>query len=233
VATIIGTCTSVPFRLNSPLRLKSIHASTRPLLYSCSSVGAICGGTSAGFTSQYLGRRLTIIIYIVSVGAFIPLWILPKSFPQLAAGAFCVQFFVQGAWGVIPIQLAELSPADFRATFPGLMYQLGNMVASASAQIEALGGEHLHIELKGKEVPDYAKVQGMLLGTVAAFTILVTFLGPENHASHFEDEEGSSQDDAYSTDRPTRRYHLGGKIRPCSLEIHQKQEQDVDQIESA
>ena len=116
VATIIGTCTSFPFRLNSPLRLKSIQTSTRPLLHSYSSVGAICGGTSAGFTSQYLGRRLTIIIYIVSVGAFIPLWILPNSFPKLAAGAFCVQFFVQGAWGVIPIQLAELSPADFRAT---------------------------------------------------------------------------------------------------------------------
>ena len=71
----------------------------------------------------------------------------------------------------------------------------------------------------------------MLLGTVAAFTVLVTFLGPENHASHFEDEEGSSQDDAYSVDRHPRRYHLGGEIRAGSLEIFQKQEQDIEQVE--
>jgi SHS family lactate transporter-like MFS transporter len=77
--------------------------------------------------------------------AFIPLWIIPDTFPKLAAGAFCVQFGVQGAWGVvspifasrrsseladveqIPIFLAELSPPAFRATFPGVAYQLGNV----------------------------------------------------------------------------------------------------------
>lgn len=80
--------------------------------------------------------------------AFIPLWILPTSFSALAAGAFCIQFGVQGAWGVvslsipvphlgtrteasralqIPIQLAEISPPAFRATFPGVAYQLGNV----------------------------------------------------------------------------------------------------------
>ena len=80
--------------------------------------------------------------------AFIPLWIIPDSFSSLAAGAFCIQFGVQGAWGVvrlyyslkslqlaltrihhpqIPIQLAELSPPAFRATFPGVAYQLGNV----------------------------------------------------------------------------------------------------------
>lgn len=60
-------------------------------------------------------------------GVFIPLWILPSGFGALAAGAFCVQFGVQGAWGVIPIQLAEMSPPGFRATFPGVAYQLGNV----------------------------------------------------------------------------------------------------------
>jgi SHS family lactate transporter-like MFS transporter len=78
--------------------------------------------------------------------AFIPLWIIPTSFSTLAAGAFCVQFGVQGAWGVvrlglyraecraypffnvqIPIQLAEMSPPAFRATFPGVAYQIGNV----------------------------------------------------------------------------------------------------------
>jgi len=60
-------------------------------------------------------------------GIFIPLWIIPTSFSGLVAGAFCVQFGVQGAWGVIPILLAEMSPPGFRATFPGVAYQLGNV----------------------------------------------------------------------------------------------------------
>lgn len=99
--------------------------------------GAVAGGTIAGLVSQRLGRRLTMMLFILSIGAFIPLWIIPSGFSALAAGAFCVQFGVQGAWGIIPIQLAEMSPPAFRATFPGLMYQLGNMVSSASSQIEA------------------------------------------------------------------------------------------------
>jgi hypothetical protein len=85
------------------------------------------GGAIAGSVSQYIGRRLTIIIFVFFSGAFIPLWILPSSFSGLAAGAFWVQFGVQGAWGVIPIQLAEMSPPGFRATFPGVAYQLGNV----------------------------------------------------------------------------------------------------------
>lgn len=56
------------------------------------------------------------MLFILSIGAFIPLWIIPSGFSALSAGAFCVQFGVQGAWGVIPIQLAEMSPPSFRAT---------------------------------------------------------------------------------------------------------------------
>lgn len=81
--------------------------------------------------------------------AFIPLWILPSSFPGLSAGAFFIQVGVQGAWGVvchlyfysrdaysspfnqIPIFLTELSPPAFRATFPGVAYQLGNVRSRA------------------------------------------------------------------------------------------------------
>lgn len=97
----------------------------------------MAGGTIAGIISQRLGRRLTMMSFILLIGCFIPLWIIPSGFSSLAAGAFCVQFGVQGAWGVIPIHLAEMSPPAFRATFPGLMYQMGNMVSSASSQIEA------------------------------------------------------------------------------------------------
>ncbi|KIL56985.1 hypothetical protein M378DRAFT_1031639 [Amanita muscaria Koide BX008] len=153
----------------------------------------------------FLGRRLTIVSFLLLVGAFIPLWILPSSFSALSAGAFCLQFGVQGAWGVIPIQLAEMSPPAFRATFPGVAYQLGNMISAASAQIEAVGGAQNMIMLNGKLVPDYAKVQGIFIGVVAAYVIIVTILGPENHGSHFEQhkaafEEGAGVDSAIEDD---------------------------------
>jgi len=168
-------------------------------------VGAIVGGGIAGWMSQYVGRRLTIVLMCIFLGAFIPLWILPSTFGALSAGAFFIQFGVQGAWGVIPIQLAEMSPPAFRATFPGLAYQLGNMISSASAQIEATGGEQQTTTVfengKIQVVPDYAKVQGILIGVVTAFVIFITIIGPENHGSHFEKHkvafmEGAADDSA-------------------------------------
>jgi len=170
--------------------------------------GAIAGGTVAGFTSQYIGRRLTIIIFVLLVGVFIPLWIIPTTFSKLSAGAFCVQFGVQGAWGVIPILLAEISPPAFRSTFPGVAYQLGNMVSSASAQIEATGGEQHSTTIQTssgpKVVPDYAFVQGIFIGVIAIYVIVLTLLGPENHGSHFERSKtafqaGASKEDVNSS----------------------------------
>lgn len=191
-----------PTYLTNSKGISTHDATVATIIGNC---GAIAGGAFAGWLSQYLGRRLTIVIHVMLVGAFIPLWILPSSFSGLAAGAFCIQFGVQGAWGVIPIQLAEMSPPAFRATFPGVAYQIGNMVSSASAQIEATGGEHLRTTIIEKgvpvDVPDYATVQGILIGVVAAFVIVVTIIGPENHGSHFEKHkaafiEGAAQDDA-------------------------------------
>ncbi|KAH8992587.1 MFS general substrate transporter [Lactarius hatsudake] len=166
------------------------HAIVATIIGNC---GAITGGAIAGSVSQYIGRRLTIILFVLLSGIFIPLWILPSSFSALSAGAFCVQFGVQGAWGVIPIQLAEMSPPGFRATFPGVAYQLGNMISSASAQIEAVGGSHLKKTVVRDgvvtEVPDYATVQGILLGAIATFVIIITTIGPENHGSNFEQQK--------------------------------------------
>ena len=92
-------------------------------------------------------------------------------------------YIVVFIWLQIPIQLAEMSPPAFRAFFPGVAYQLGNMISSASAQIEATGGDHLKttVVVKGKPtvVPDYATVQGILIGVVAAFVICVTIVAPE------------------------------------------------------
>ncbi|KAJ7288806.1 carboxylic acid transporter [Mycena rebaudengoi] len=184
----------------------SVHASTvATIIGAC---GIIVGGAFAGWASQFLGRRITILVFVCLTAVFIPLWILPTGFSALAAGAFCVQFGV-GAWGVIPIHLAEMAPPAFRATFPGVVYQIGNMVSSASAQIEATGGDNLQIPgiVDGKPglVPDYAKVQGILIGAVVAFIVIITVIGPENHGSHFERhraafDEGGGRDDAYIDD---------------------------------
>ncbi|KAJ7670994.1 hypothetical protein B0H14DRAFT_3909461 [Mycena olivaceomarginata] len=109
--------------------------------------------------------------------------------------------FLDG-WGVILIHLAEMAPPAFRATFPGVAYQLGNMASSASAQIEAAGGKHLKTTIKSVVVPDYGKVQEIPIGVVAAFVIFITVIGPENHGSHFEKhrvvfDKGGGSDDVW------------------------------------
>ncbi|KAI0059594.1 MFS general substrate transporter [Artomyces pyxidatus] len=199
-----------PTYLTKSKGFDNYHSTVATIIGNC---GAIAGGAIAGFVSQYIGRRLTIVIFVLLIGAFIPLWILPSSFGALSAGAFWIQFGVQGAWGVIPIQLAEMSPPGFRATFPGVAYQLGNMVSSASSQIEATGGDHLKTTLivdgKPTIVPDYATVQGILIGVVAAFVLFITIIGPEKHGLRFEKhkvafEEGGGTDDAIVDDEVER-----------------------------
>lgn len=127
---------------------------------------------------------------VLLAGAFTPLWILPHTFAKLSAGAFCVQFGIQGAWGVIPIQLAEMSPPAFRVTFSGVAYQFGSMISAASAQIETVGGQRWKTTVvkdgQTTIVPDYAKVQGLFIGIVAAFVVFITVVGPERHGSSFE-----------------------------------------------
>lgn len=98
-------------------------------------VGACVGGTIIGYLSQFYGRRRSIIVSALFSGVIIPAWILPEGEGALSATGFFMQFFVQGAWGVIPIHLNELSPPAFRSAFPGVVYQIGNMISSPSAQI--------------------------------------------------------------------------------------------------
>lgn len=85
------------------------------------------GTVVAGSVSQVAGRRLTIILFLLFAAVFIPLWMLPSAFAKLCAGVFWVQFFAQGATGVVPIWLAELSPPGFSALFIGVIAQLGSV----------------------------------------------------------------------------------------------------------
>src|SRR5213080_120442 len=100
-------------------------------------VGMICGGTIVGHLSQHWGRRRVIILAAICGMVLIPLWIFAPSTALLLAGGFLMQFMVQGAWGVVPVHLNELSPGEFRGTFPGLAYQLGNFAAAYAAQQQA------------------------------------------------------------------------------------------------
>lgn len=84
--------------------------------------GACVGGTVIGYLSQWIGRRRAMVGAALISGCLIPAWILPGSMGSLSASGFMMQFFVQGAWGVIPIHLNELSPPAFRSTFPGRKY---------------------------------------------------------------------------------------------------------------
>jgi SHS family lactate transporter-like MFS transporter len=101
-------------------------------------VGAVLGGLTFGYFSDRLGRRATMTIAVIGAGLLVPLWIYPSTIAVLACGAFMMQFMVQGAWGVIPAHLTELSPQEVRGLFSGLAYQMGVLLASNAAFGEAL-----------------------------------------------------------------------------------------------
>jgi SHS family lactate transporter-like MFS transporter len=102
-----------------------------------SNIGAILGGWTFGVWSQRVGRRRAIVTAALLVVPVAYVWAFSTTFMAIVLGAFLIQFCVQGAWGVVPAHLNELSPAHARATFPGTVYQLGNLLASSNAVLQA------------------------------------------------------------------------------------------------
>ncbi len=100
-------------------------------------VGAIAGGILFGTLSQRYGRRRMMAVTALLAVAVSPLWAFAPSAALLGVGAFAMQFFVQGCWGIVPAYLNEISPPDARGTFPGTVYQLGNFLAASNAPIQA------------------------------------------------------------------------------------------------
>jgi SHS family lactate transporter-like MFS transporter len=100
-------------------------------------IGAIVGGLSFGAMSEKIGRRRAISIAALIALPVLPLWAFSTGAVALAIGAFLMQISVQGAWGVIPAHLNEISPDEIRATFPGFVYQLGNLFAAGNATMQA------------------------------------------------------------------------------------------------
>ncbi len=100
-------------------------------------VGAILGGLAFGTLSQRIGRRRALILGALLSLPLIPFWAFSASPWMLGVAGFAMQFMVQGCWGIIPAHLNELSPAEARGTFPGVVYQLGNFLASYNATMQA------------------------------------------------------------------------------------------------
>jgi SHS family lactate transporter-like MFS transporter len=134
-------------------------------------VGAIIGGISFGSWSERFGRRRTIIVAAVLSLFVLPLWAFSTSLVWLTLGAFLMQVTVQGAWGVIPVHLNELSPDDARGTFPGFVYQLGNLIASVNATLQAGIAAHYG--------GNYGLALAAVAGTVAVAIVILTALGIE------------------------------------------------------
>jgi MFS transporter, SHS family, lactate transporter len=103
--------------------------------------GSIAGGFVFGTLSERWGRKRAIITAALLSIPVIPLWAYGHSAFALGSGAVLMQFMVQGAWGVVPAYLTELSPAPVRATAPGLAYQLGGLATSWNGKAQALAAE--------------------------------------------------------------------------------------------
>jgi MFS transporter, SHS family, lactate transporter len=145
-------------------------------------IGAICGGTVMGYFSQSWGRRRSIIIAAAAGMILIPLWIFAPTTALLILGGFLMQFMVQGAWGVVPVHLNELSPAGFRGTFPGLAYQLGNFAAAYAAQQQAYLAEHFRM---ANGEPNYALTMAVVEAIVFLVVIILALIGREERGKEF------------------------------------------------
>jgi MFS transporter, SHS family, lactate transporter len=156
-------------------RYRGFGVSQKSNLAMISMIGAIIGGIFFGLLSDRIGRRKAIILAFLGALVFVPLWALPSSIAKLAAGAFALQFMVQGAWGVIPAHINELSPSKIRGSMPGFAYQCGNLVASYIAVLEAgLAATH-----------NYAAVMAGSAATIFIVAIFVTAAGREKRGEEF------------------------------------------------
>ncbi|HEY4173870.1 MAG TPA: MFS transporter [Rhodopila sp.] len=134
-------------------------------------IGAILGGIGFGMLSERIGRKWAIVIAALLALPALRVWAFSNTPVMLGLGAFVMQVCVQGAWGVVPVYLNELSPASIRGTFPGLVYQLGNFLAAANANIQ--------VWLAGRFHGDYGMALAVVVGIVAVMIAVLVALGRE------------------------------------------------------
>ncbi|KAL6812183.1 carboxylic acid transporter protein-like protein [Trichoderma camerunense] len=162
----------------------NFSATTVTIVQVVSNFGAIIGGTIIGYCSQIFGRRLSMLCMFVLGAALL----YPYTFihtKAIIAAAFFQQFAIQGACGVVPIHLMELSPAALRTFVVGTSYQLGNLASSASSTIEATIGERFPLDKPASlnsgmtNQYDYGKVICIFAACAYAFLFIIVIIGPE------------------------------------------------------
>jgi MFS transporter, SHS family, lactate transporter len=147
----------------------------RSAISAISMVGALIGGVVIGLVSDRIGRRRAMILSLLVAILVTPLWAYAPHLVLLVLGAFLMQFCVQGAWGVIPAHLSELSPNEIRGFMPGFAYQCGVLFAGSVAYLEAVFAEHV----------SYATAMALTAGAVFGCAALIAGLGRENKGVEF------------------------------------------------
>ncbi|HEV7166704.1 MAG TPA: MFS transporter [Micrococcaceae bacterium] len=140
-------------------------------------IAAIFGGLLAGTLSERFGRKRIIIIFAALALPCIPLWAFASGSLLLGVGAFLIQFMVQGAWGVIPAYLNELVPEGTRAVLPGFVYQVGNVIASGNATIQAL--------IAASTGGNYGLAMAIVAGAVAIIIVILMSFSKETRGRQF------------------------------------------------
>ncbi len=164
---------------------ESHHASTdvAVLIAVIYNVGAMLGGATLGWLSEVVGRRRLVLGATLLALPVVPLFALSQGLVALAIGAFVMQFFVQGAWGVIPAHLSELSPDEIRGFYPGVTYQLGNLLAALNLPLQTAIAGHYNKQ--------YGVGLALVIAPVLLLTAIFTILGPENKGARFGPERAS------------------------------------------
>jgi SHS family lactate transporter-like MFS transporter len=168
-----GTQDLYPTFLQKNLQFTPKTVSLIAIVYN---IGALLGGIAFGTWSERIGRRRAIIIAALLAIPVIPLWAYSHTVPMLALGGFLMQFMVQGAWGVIPAHLNELSPPAVRGTLPGFAYQLGNFLSSRNSVIQARLAESRYSGA-------YPPVLAWTVLIVASLVAIVTLSGKERRGA--------------------------------------------------
>ncbi len=149
--------------------------SRRAMITAISGIGAIIGGIIFGHLSDRWGRRRAIITAFILGAAVIPVWAYAPNQLLLIVGAFLMQFMVQGAWGVIPAHLSELSPDSVRALLPGFAYQSAGVIASSVVYIEAVYAQKT----------SYATAMALTAISVFVLASFMALVGRERHGQKF------------------------------------------------
>ncbi len=153
-----------------------VHAQQRAVFSAISMLGAILGGLTIGFISDKLGRRRAMIASLVGAILAIPLWAFAPTLTLLVSGAVLMQFFVQGAWGVVPAHVAEMSPDSIRGSLPGLGNQCGVLLASSVIYLEAVMAHQF----------SYSVAMALAAGCVFLLAMLMVMAGREQRGRTFE-----------------------------------------------